>query len=173
MKLLLVVPTLFCLSSVAIAQDLGLWEGGKILPDFPNYSQPNEVTCGPTAASMVLSYYGVSAGIQPLAQKAGTYILQAGNARIGLTRPDRLTEAMNEYFPTFRMQRGNLNDIVNSINGNKPVILLVRSATDTWHYIVVYGYMHGTNTFEVSVVAEALGTYIARRLRRPATREAQ
>jgi hypothetical protein len=60
---------------------------------FPLIEQPDQISCGPTSCSMVLGYYGISAGIGPLKTAAGTrwYSDQFGN-RVGLTLPSGIEE---------------------------------------------------------------------------------
>ena len=61
--------------------------GAAVLRGIPVYTQPDDVSCGPTGCAMVLKYYGVSAGIGPLKTKAGTRWLEAGSVHVGLTVP--------------------------------------------------------------------------------------
>lgn len=111
------------------------------LPRFPLYQQPDDISCGPTAAAMVLSYYGKESGIGPLKTDAGTRWIEAGNRRVGMTHPTGLCNAMTKRGVPAELRRGSTSDLWSYVNDERPVILLVRSGRDSWHYVVVTGYI--------------------------------
>ncbi|MFC1836497.1 C39 family peptidase, partial [Thermodesulfobacteriota bacterium] len=130
--------------------------GSRQLRNFPIFTQPDDISCGPTCCAMVLSYYGISAGIGPLKTKANTRWLESGlgklgalvgekSVRIGLTFPGKIEEALEAYGLPSSVRRANLNDVLQYVSERRPPILLVRSGKKTWHYVVAIGFNKGTN----------------------------
>lgn len=120
---------------------------------FPVYRQPDGISCGPTCCSMVLKYYGVSAGVEPLKTVAKTQWFAAGKERVGLSVPSGLRDAMNRYgvgSVVGVMKRGGLDSVMTMIDDDRPPILLVRSGVKTWHYIVAVAYRKGGAEFKVA-----------------------
>lgn len=118
---------------------------------FPTYKQPDGISCGPTCCRMVLRYYGIRAGIEPLKTAAGTRLLTTSTTRVGLTVPSGIRAALNRYGVSSTvgvMRRGGLTSVKSLIDQDRPPILLVRSGTKTWHYIVVVGYRKAGAEFE-------------------------
>jgi hypothetical protein len=121
--------------------------GSADLGDFPLITQPDGISCGPTCCAMVLKYYGKSAGIGPLKTAAGTRFYEGPNLtgqkiRVGMTHPSGIQKALADYGLLATVQRGTIDDIVDLVNRNRPPILLVRSGTDTWHYVVAIGHRY-------------------------------
>lgn len=129
-----------CLWLFLLIQSPLLHAKSNTLPGFNTFTQPDSISCGPTAASMLLNYYGIDAGIGPLKTRAGTRWLEAGGFKLGMTLPGNLTEAIQSYGLRVDLVRGNTNDLINYIDQGRPPILLVRSGRGTWHYFVVVGY---------------------------------
>jgi len=113
---------------------------------MPLYSQPDGISCGPTAVAMVLKYYNREAGIGALKTACGTRIYSGPNfagrqISVGLTLPAGIRQGLKSYGVGADV-RGNssLDDVMRLIDEDRPPILLVRSGRDTWHWLVVVGY---------------------------------
>lgn len=121
--------------------------GDADLADFPSIVQPDGISCGPACCSMLLKYYGKSAGIGPLKTAAGTRFYQGPNVtgqqiRVGLTLPSGIKNALASYgvFPV--EQKGTIDDVKKLIDAQKPPILLVRSGSEFWHYVIAIGHRY-------------------------------
>ena len=123
------------------------------LSRMPSLMQPDEFTCGPTSAAMVLKYYGKDVTIETLRKKArvdkfrvtvpGTNMsasVNLGQFDIAYTRPSHLRDALNEYVPFTRKTKASEQDITDAISANKPVIVLVSTMNAEFHYFVIVGY---------------------------------
>lgn len=121
----------------------------------PPLKQPDSLTCGPTCAVMVLNHYGINAGIGPVAQQSDTYLLKccgdwlAGGIEFGFTLTRNLARSMKDNGLPVDVRTGTPQDLRASVNEGKPAILLVRSALDLWHYIVVTGYRTSPAQFRI------------------------
>jgi hypothetical protein len=122
----------------------------KLLPNFPVYAQPDGISCGPASASMVLKYYHHSAGIGPLKTKANTRWFTYNNYRVGMTHPNELASAIEQYFLGNTVYSATTQDLVRFVNQGRPTIVLLRSGRDTWHYVVVVGYLNDGKVFTVA-----------------------
>lgn len=135
------------------AQDkgsLGLWEGGRQLKDFPLYTQPDNISCGPTCCAMVLAWYGIQAGIGPLKTKAGTRWIEAGDWKFGMTLPGGMVDALATSGLPASLRRGTLEDLTRYIDQDRSPIVLARSGRDKWHYVVATGYRNGTGEIQLA-----------------------
>jgi len=120
----------------------------EVLLDFgPVVTQPDSVTCGPTCGAMVLGYYGIEAGVQPLATECGTTVLEG--LGIAMTLPEGLQRGVGQYGLTLEKRKATVQDIPSVIRTGRPVILLVRSGRKTWHYIVVTGFRDTPLAFRI------------------------
>jgi len=95
-----------CGTGTALAAGLGDWSQlfaqgltgkSRTLAGFPTMTQPDDISCGPTCASMVLKWYDIEAGIGPCKTKAGTRWLEAGNAKVGMTVPSGIENCLDSY----------------------------------------------------------------------------
>lgn len=95
---------------------------------------------------MILQTYGKNINIDQIKQTAGTVWFQYQGQEVGMTTPDYLELALNEYLPS-KLQPGTIDLLKYEISNNKPCIVLVRSGQLTWHYFVVIGY--DVNSFQI------------------------
>lgn len=102
-------------------------------------SQPDEVTCGPTSAAMILQHYGKGVSVEEVAGHAKTHWFRYRNKPIGMTSPDYLCVAMQRYL-SVELKYGNVDVLKHYVAQGRPCIVNVRSGSDSWHYIVVYGF---------------------------------
>jgi len=111
------------------------------MPD--QYDQPDGRSCGPTAAAILLKYYGIDAGIGVIKDRAWT-------DENGMTMPSALEGAMETYgLPMKRHAEMSINDVVSLIRQDRPPILLVRSSAATWHYVVATGFDPETRKIQI------------------------
>jgi hypothetical protein len=110
------------------------------LKDFLKFEkQPDDITCGPTCASMVVSYYGKNVNCSDLESYVLSKATLAGR-RFGFSLPAGISKGLRHYDVKNRILRGNINELKWHVSNNKPTIVLLRSANDLWHYVVVIGY---------------------------------
>ena len=107
---------------------------------FPLIEQPDQITCGPTSATMVLQCYGVWVSVDEVKNKTKTQWFKHNGKPIGMTSPEYLPVAMTHFSVKSKMTRGDLNRLKYFVSQNKPVIVLLRSGKQYWHYVVVIGY---------------------------------
>jgi len=101
--------------------------------------QPDDITCGPTCASMVLNYYGKSVKCSDVEN----YVLHKTNLmgkRIGFSLPHGIANGLDHFGVKSKVSRSNLFHIKWNVSNDRPVIVLLRSETDLWHYVIVIGY---------------------------------
>jgi hypothetical protein len=125
--------------------------GNADIANFPSIVQPDGISCGPVCCAMLLKYYGKSAGTGPLKTAAGTRFYQGPNAtgqqiKVGLTLPSGIKNAIASYgvFPV--EQQGTIDDVERLINSQKPPILLVRSGSEFWHYVIAIGHRYNNRS---------------------------
>lgn len=122
---------------------------GCIVNEYPNSyqlknfskleKQHDDITCGPTCASMVLNYYGKSVTCMDIEDHI-LHKTNVGGKTIGFSLPSGISYGLNYYGIKNRVKRSNLDFIKLYVSKNRPVIVLLRSDTDLWHYVVVIGY---------------------------------
>lgn len=127
---------------------------GVLLANFPVMRQPDAISCGPTCCSMLLQYYGVAVGVKKLKQIAGTRLFKVGEDEVGFTWPSKVQKSLTQFGLQATLQKeAKLDDVVKSIEDNRPPIILVRSSRKTWHYIIAIGHRQG----RVFKLADPLG----------------
>ena len=104
-------------------------------------AQPDDITCGPTSATMILHHYGHK-GVTVDETKALTKTVwfTYRTKDIGMTSPDYLPIAMRKLGVPSQMKYGSIDTLKHDVSEGRPVIALVRSSETTWHYIVVRGF---------------------------------
>jgi len=110
------------------------------IADFPVIKQPDQITCGPTSALMVLSYYQKTVTMDEIKVLTKTEWVDVKGKPLGMTSPDYIARALRNYNLSVKMRVGNLEMVKHYVSQNKPVIVLVRSDKVLWHYMVVIGY---------------------------------
>lgn len=119
-----------------------------VVPDKANLDfkkhllkQPDHITCGPTSATMVLHYYSKSITLNEVKKLTYTeWIKFANGTNFGMTAPDSIRHALHRSGVPASVCRGNVYKIKKAIFEGKPVIVLLRSSKETWHYCVVISY---------------------------------
>lgn len=122
----------------------------QTLADFPNLKQPDDISCGPTCACMVLRWYGVNAGLERCKTKSGTRWFELGEYKVGMTLPSGVSDCLDSFGVPSRHVIGTTADVMRYVDQNRPPILLVRSGVKTWHWVVVSGYSQNGAVFSVS-----------------------
>jgi hypothetical protein len=124
--------------------------GSRFLDNFPTMTQPDDISCGPTSAAMVLKWYGIQAGIERCKTKSGTRWFEAGNTKVGMTLPSGVADCLNSFGLPSRVVSGSIDSIMQYIDQKRPPILLVRSGVKTWHWLVAIGYSEGGAKIKLS-----------------------
>lgn len=108
--------------------------------DFVFIKQPDQITCGPTSATMLLKSYGIDASLEDVKNKTKTEWFKYDGNSIGMTSPEYIPIALKSYGLSARKTRGSIRKVKNLVSQGRPPIVLVRSGAKTWHYVVVIGY---------------------------------
>ena len=107
---------------------------------FSLLSQPDEITCGPTSATMVLAKYGHPYDIREVEAKTKTKWFRYKGRDIGMTAPEYVATALTKLGVPASLKGGSLDELKHYVGMGRPVIVLVRSGEFLWHYFVVVGY---------------------------------
>lgn len=102
--------------------------------------QPDDITCGPTSALMVLRRYGKDVTLDQVKAESKTQWFSYHGKPIGMTSPDYVARSMTKLGVPSRMRPGTMGKLKHYVSKNRPVIVLVRSSNLTWHYVAVIGY---------------------------------
>ena len=103
-------------------------------------TQPDDITCGPTSAAMLLRYYGKDVEIDKIKKITRTVWFNKGGKDFGMTAPELVRRSLQHYGLNSFVKYGNLHDLERIICKNNPCIVLLRSGEWNWHYVVVVGY---------------------------------
>lgn len=107
---------------------------------FPCEAQPDSITCGPTSAAMVLSWYGYPNHCFDVQVYTKTKWFSYEGQEVGLTIPGYLVSGMGRLGVPVQLRNGNLQQLKHYVSQRKPVIVLVRSGELYLHYCVVIGF---------------------------------
>lgn len=103
-------------------------------------AQPDEITCGPTSALMLLRLYGKQPTLNEVQAQTKTKWLEYKGAPIGMTSPEYISVALRHFGVRARMRSTRLDGLKEYVSQNRPCIALLRSSRTTWHYVLVTGY---------------------------------
>jgi ABC-type bacteriocin/lantibiotic exporter with double-glycine peptidase domain len=109
--------------------------------------QPDDITCGPTSAVMLMRFYGINSSISDVKKKTRTVWYSYDGKDIGMTAPEMIRISLISYGLNAKLNTGNMRDLKNKVSLGKPCIVLVRSWEWGWHYVVVFGYGDGVIYF--------------------------
>jgi len=114
------------------------------LPEFVFLEQPDQITCGPTSAAMLLRSYGIDVSLEDVKEKSKTEWFKYDGESIGMTSPEYIPIALKSHGLPARKTRGSVQKVKSLVIQGRPPIVLLRSGTKTWHYVVVIGYTETT-----------------------------
>lgn len=142
-----ILPVLLCvlfasLFSYQSFNKIAIPDKAKIV-GFEKYLmlQPDHITCGPTSATMVLHYYSKNVTLDEIKKLTYTeWIKFQDGTNFGMTAPDSIRQALHRSGVPANLRRGNIYELQKAISEGKPVIVLLRSGKETWHYCVVISY---------------------------------
>ena len=107
---------------------------------FPLIAQPNDITCGPTSATMLLRFYNRNVGVEEVAAKAHTTFFKYKGKPIGGTFPIQEKEALEACGLNVKMINGTLDVLKYYVSQKRPCVVLIRSGERLMHWVVVIGY---------------------------------
>ncbi len=102
--------------------------------------QPDDITCGPTSATMLLRQYGKDVSVSEVEAHTKTKWFTYKGRDIGMTSPDYVSVAINHFGVRAKLMDLTIDELKHYVSHKRPVIVLVRSGQTTWHYVVVTGY---------------------------------
>lgn len=108
--------------------------------DFIILEQPDDISCGPTCASMLLRYAGQDVSIEEMKVAARTKWFNYRGKEFGMTTPECLATALTKYGIKSSVKETNLSALKYYVSQGRLPIVLVRSDKSKWHYVVVFGY---------------------------------
>lgn len=118
------------------------------IPGFPFLQQPDDISCGPTCAAMVLQHFGFDVSIDQVRTASCTDWFHWRGKPFGMTHPAALQRAMRHFAPRkhiVKMDAGGISSpllIDYDMAGASvrlPAICLLRVAPRIWHYVVSIG----------------------------------
>lgn len=107
---------------------------------FSEYiKQPDGITCGPACVDMVLRFYGKKVSFRQIEDDVLTSAQYRGE-RLGFSTPNGVASGLRRNGVTCKVTRGSIDYLKRQISTDTPVIVLLRSGSDMWHWVVVMGY---------------------------------
>jgi hypothetical protein len=132
------------LSCAIILCLVGVWERRHPdeyhIPFNTPLAQPDDITCGPASAAMLLHHYGNKVTVREVEKYTKTKWLTYQGKDIGTTAPDALPVALNHFGLPAQLKFGSPDTLKHYLAQNKPCIVLVRSGEAFWHYVLVVGF---------------------------------
>lgn len=111
-----------------------------IIADFTHYSkQPDGITCGPACVDMVLRYFDILVPFSSIELNVLTTATFRGNT-IGFSTPKGVAYGLCQNGVSCKITRGNVYYLKSLVCSGIPPIVLLRSDSDMWHWVVVIGY---------------------------------
>ena len=132
-----VILALGCLLLLAYGSSLS---SGRKLKGFPILTQSDAMSCGPTACTMVLNYYGRSVSIPEVKERTRTSWYHNDSVDIGMTVPQHIQVALNDFGVPSSLGTSTWEELVLCVDQKRPAVVLLRSGPALWHYGVVIGY---------------------------------
>jgi ABC-type bacteriocin/lantibiotic exporter with double-glycine peptidase domain len=143
-QIILAILAVIGITAVTYRADIfGFSNGPKkhYVENFPLVEQPDQITCGPTSALMLLKFYGNDkVTLDQVKSQSKTHWFNYDNTPIGMTAPDVLSNALTKLGLPCKMVKGEISQLKKMISEDRPPIVLVRSGEYTWHYVVAVGY---------------------------------
>lgn len=110
------------------------------IQEFELIAQPDEVTCGPTSALMVLKSYDINPSLREVSEKTKTHWFTYKGRQIGATTLEYIVLAMRHFGLDSEIIRGNVDLLKYYVSQNRPVICHVRTGRFMSHFLVVIGF---------------------------------
>lgn len=110
------------------------------IENFPLVAQPDEITCGPASATMLLRYYGRTVTVEEVKTKTQTTWFNYKGKPVGATLPHQLKTALDAFDFDNSITQSNLDQLKYCVSQNRPPIVLLRSGKRLMHWVVVIGY---------------------------------
>ncbi len=113
---------------------------GFEISGFNFVTQPDNITCGPTSALMVLQKYNKNVTMEQIRLATKTTWVTYKNSNVGMTSPEYVSRVLKQFGISAHMSHGTIDDLKFFVSQKRPPIVLLRSGKNTWHYVVVIGY---------------------------------
>jgi len=89
---------------------------------------------------MLLNWYGHEPSLGEVESHTKTRWFNAGGEGFGMTVPGYVQSALTEMGVKSTLRNGSLGNLKHYVSCGRLPIVLLRSSTSTWHYVVVIGY---------------------------------
>lgn len=107
---------------------------------FPLIEQPDDITCGPTSAAMLLRHYGKEVDVPQVAGVCHTRWFTWGGENVGMTAPEFVAASLRHFGVPSRLKRVRFDGLKYFVSEGRYPVVLLRSGNTTWHYVVAIGY---------------------------------
>lgn len=103
-------------------------------------TQPDDITCGPASTTMLLWLYGKDVKFEDVTKITKTEWFKFRDNVIGTTIPEMIVRALDVNGVPARTMRGKMSHLKYYVSHKQPVIVILRTSSFNWHYVVVTGY---------------------------------
>lgn len=141
------LPALFIFLLLVICVGFQIFQSDKsaheevhYIYDFPAFTQPDNITCGPTSTQMLLSWYGIDVDFNQIEKDCKTRWFSYQGDSFGLTMPDGIANCLTKNNIKSSVKRGSIENLKHYANNNRLPIVLLRSGPRYWHYVNIIGY---------------------------------
>ena len=110
---------------------------------FVFLKQPDDITCGPTSAAMLLNRYGRKVSVKEVEAATKTKWFRWKGEDVGMTAPDYVAHVVASLGVPCRLVCCDVEMLKRYVSLDRPCVVLLRSGQKTWHYVVVIGYDEG------------------------------
>ena len=147
---------LFLISGIVIYNEISkpVYPDRFFISKFPLIKQLDQISCGPVAATMLLSFYGEEVEVFEVKIKTKTKWFSYKGEEVGMTSPDYVASVLSYYGVYSVVKKSDLDHVKLYVSENRPPICLIRSSKTTWHYVVAVGYNDEEETISLADPAD-------------------
>jgi predicted double-glycine peptidase len=114
------------------------------IKNFPLFTQPDGISCGPSSLKMLLEHYGKPLNLDLIRKQTRTDYYIKDDIEIGGTTQEYMTAALEYFDVPATMMTADIDNLKWYVSQGRPPAALVRSGDKYWHWVVVIGYTEDT-----------------------------